>query len=308
MSNRFFFYRCCITRALGLGPGLCLGLAALVSSGAIADQLRSPYEIVDIAPQSDWRAMDQDNSLYIELASGTVVIELFPAMAPRHTDNIKALVGEGFYDGLSIYRVVEGFVAQGGDAHDPREPRAGRRSLPGEFIQRGELPGTFTAVDDEDDFAAQSGYINGFPIARDGGLFWMVHCPGAFALARGDDPASGGTEFYVVLGHAPRYLDRNVTVFGAVRHGMEHYQQLNRGVDASGQLEPQRRNPIKRIRLGSALPIEQRLAIDVMRTESASFSELVQSRSRRPESWFVYQPGYVDVCGVPVPTRVGEGR
>lgn len=131
----------------------------------------------------------------------------------------------------------------------------------------------------------------------------MVHCPGAFALARDNDPASGGTEFYVVLGHAPRYLDRNATVFGMVRYGMEHYQQLNRGTDSSGQLPHQRRNPIKRIRVGSAVPVAQQLTLQVMKTESESFIELVQSRANRPESWFVHRPGYVDVCAVPAPVR-----
>jgi peptidylprolyl isomerase len=123
-------------------------------------------------------------------------------------------------------------------------------------------------------------------------------------MARDNDPDSGGTEFYVVLGHAPRYLDRNVTVFGVVRHGMEHLQALNRGREASGVLQPARRNPVTRVRVGADLPVDQRLRLQVMRTDSASFEELVRSRAKRPEPWFVFKPGYVDVCGVRVPVRL----
>ena len=279
-------------------------LLAVSVGGLTAADLRSPYQIVEQAADAEWRVLEPENSLYIELATGTVVVELFAEIAPRHTANFKALVREGYYDGLTIYRVVDGFVAQGGGAHANREPVVGKRQLPGEFEFRGKLPYRFTRVDSDDGFAAESGFMHGFPLGRAGSTQWMLHCPGVFALARGDDPASGGTEFYTVLGHAPRYLDRNVTVFGMVRYGMQHYQALNRGRDASGQLEPARRNPISRLRVGADMPKDERLTLQVMRTDSVSFNELIRSRARRPEPWFVFKPGYVDVCGVPVPVRL----
>ncbi len=278
---------------------ICLGLLAAQAQGV----LRSPYDIVEQAPATDWRAVRPENSLYIELATGTVVVELLAEIAPSHSANIKALVRAGFYDGLTIYRVVDGFVAQGGDVNSDTPIGLAKRTLPGEFEFDGTLPYAFTQVDEEDGFSKRSGFVHGFPVGRAAGRQWMVHCPGAFALARDNDPASGGTEFYVVLGHAPRYLDRNVTVFGMVRHGMEHYQQLNRGRDSSGQLEPERRNPIQRMRVGSDVPADQQLALQVMKTESESFLELVRSRANRPETWFVHKPGYVDVCAVPVPVQ-----
>jgi peptidylprolyl isomerase len=280
-----------------------LVLAAATAALGAAD-LRSPYQIVEQAPSAEWRAVVPENSLYIELATGTVVVELFAEVAPRQAANFKALVRGGYYDGLTIYRVVDGFVAQGGDADGEREPVTGKRQLPAEFEFRGKLPYHFTRLDSDDGFALESGFMHGFALGRDGDTQWMLHCPGAFALARDNDPASGGTEFYAVLGHAPRYLDRNVTVFGVVRHGMEHLQALNRGRQASGMLEPARRNPITRLRVGADLPVAERLKLQVMRTDSASFAELVRSRANRPEPWFVFKPGYVDVCGVRVPVRV----
>jgi peptidylprolyl isomerase len=272
--------------------------------GLSAADLRSPYQIVEQAGAAEWRAVAPENSLYLELATGTVVLELLPEIAPLQSANFKTLVREGYYDGLTIYRVVDGFVAQGGAGDDDREPVKGKRVLPGEFEFRGKLPYHFTRVDTDDGFALESGFMHGFPLGRAGDTQWILHCPGAFALARDSDPASGGTEFYVVLGHAPRYLDRNVTVFGVVRHGMEHLQALNRGRDASGQLQPSRRNPITRLRLGADMPEDERLKLQVMRTDSSSFEELVRSRASRPESWFVFRPDYVDVCGVRVPVRI----
>ena len=287
---------------------LCLSLllAPPLVAGESGD-LRSPYTIVDEAPASHWREVAPADSLYIELATGLVVVELLPAIAPRHSANIRALAAQGFYDGLSIYRVVDGFVAQGGErvATRERKPLQGAaRQLPGEFEFQGKLPWPFKAVDRDDGFAARSGFLHGFHAGRNGDTSWLLHCPGAFALARNDAPDTGGSEFYAVLGHAPRYLDRNVTVFGAVRHGMPALQRLNRGRDASGQLEPERRNPIIRVRVGSGVPASERLRLQVMDTDSPSFDELVRSRAHRPEAWFVHRPDYVDVCGVGVPVFV----
>jgi len=85
---------------------------------------------------------------------------------------------------------------------------------------------------------------------------------------------------------------------------MEHVQKLNRGHNARGAIEPARRNPIARMRVASDMPAAERLSLQVMRTDSASFAELVRSRASRPEPWFVYRPDHVDTCGVPVPVRV----
>jgi peptidylprolyl isomerase len=290
-----------ITESLKLVVALLFTVGAVVLSAA---ELRSPYQIVEQAAAAEWRAVAPENSLYIELANGTVVVELLAEIAPHQSANFKALVREGYYDGQTIYRVIDGFVAQGGGGGDGPEPMKAERQLPGEFDFQGELPYSFTRVDIDDGFAAESGFMHGFALGRAGDIQWLLHCPGAFALARDNDPASGGTEFYAVLGHAPRYLDRNDTVFGMVRHGMEHLQALIRGTEASGLLEPARRNPITRVRVGADLPVDERLKLQVMRTDSASFEELVRSRANRPEPWFVFTPGYVDVCGVRVPVRL----
>ena len=267
----------------------------------------SPAEILAQSTNSDWRRPSGENLLVIELETGQVVVELAPEFAPEHVVNIKALAREEYFDGLAFYRVVEGFVAQGGDPNDDeKEIQNARRSIPAELYLVQPLSSTFTLVDDGDGFAAETGYVTGFPGARsaDGKQSWMTHCPGAFAMARDADPNSGGATFYIVIGHAPRYLDRNTTVFGKVLKGLEYVQQLQRGYGPSGVIQSaDDYNPIISIRVAADLPVSERPALEVMRTDTNAFQQLILARANRPEDWFYERPGYVDVCGVPVPVR-----
>lgn len=261
-------------------------------------KLRSPYEITEQAKADSWRMIDPENLLRMELDSGTAWIELAPQFAPKHVDNIKTLAREGFYDGLGVYRFVEGFVAQGGDDSNKKTIKNGQRSIKSERFTTQPLP--FTELGFKDVFAEQTGFVDGFASAQNKkGESWMVHCPGAFAMARNNPIDSGGTEFYVVLGHAPRYLDRNVTVFGRVIKGMAAFQSLQRKKEKADKAI----NPIRSLRVASDLNKAEQKHWQTMKTDSADFKELILSRANRPEPWFVEQAGVVDVCGVTVPVR-----
>ena len=245
--------------------------------------------------------------IVLELETGQVIVELAPEFAPGHVANIKALAREKYFDGLAFYRVVEGFVAQGGDPYDEQKPiKNAQRTIPAELYMDQPLRSIFTLVDDRDGFAAETGYVSGFPVARtaDGSQSWLTHCPGAFAMARDADPNSGGATFYIVIGHAPRYLDRNTTVFGKVLKGLEYVQQLRRGYGESGVIQSKEDyNPIQSIRVAADLPASAQPALEVMRTDSMSFQQLIRARANRPEDWFYERPDYVDVCGVIPPVR-----
>ena len=118
------------------------------------------------------------------------------------------------------------------------------------------------------------------------------------------DPSSASTEFYIVLGHAPRYLDRNLSVFGRVLEGMAHLQALPRGGGANGIVQnPDARSRILSLRVGDDLPEAERPALEVLRTDGEAFQGVIQRRTRRTEEFFVFSPDYVDVCGVPIPVR-----
>ena len=98
-------------------------------------------DVLDASTPADWRTLDPENTLYLELDSGRVVIELAPAFAPQHVANIRTLARAGYFDGLSINRSQDNFVVQWGD------PDADDASKARKFKQAAEtLPAEFTAV------------------------------------------------------------------------------------------------------------------------------------------------------------------
>src|SRR5262245_48103510 len=272
-------------------------------------------EVLASAAPSDWRPLDQENTLYLELPSGRVVMELAPAFAPQHVANVKALAREGYFDGLAIVRSQDDYVVQWGDpdAGDPQKARpirTGRRALAAEFTRDGgaELP--FTRLPDVDGYAPEVGFSSGFPAARDpaSGRAWLAHCYGMLGAGRDEAADSGGgAELYVVIGHAPRHLDRNVTLLGRVVQGMERLSTLPRGTGAMGFYErPEERLAIRSLRVAADLPESERTELELLRTDSATFERLVEARRNRREEWFKHPAGHIELCNVPLPVRRRE--
>jgi len=108
----------------------------------------------------------------------------------------------------------------------------------------------------------------------------------------------------VVIGQSPRQLDRNITVVGRVVQGIELLSTLRRGTGALGFYEkPEQRTPIRAIRLASDVPRNERTELEALRTDSASFTELVESRRNRRDEWYKRPAGHIDLCNVPLPVR-----
>ena len=273
-------------------------------------KVRTTGEIISQSNATDWRPLDQDNTLYIQLASGVVVVELAPQFAPGHVSNTKALVRAGVFDNTSFYRVIDGFVAQGGptDTSEMQAPEKGSFSIDAELTIEPTDSMAFTPLNMADGYADAVGYVDGFATGKtaDQKQTWLLHCYGAFAMGRGNELNTGGTALYVVIGHGQRYLDRNTTVFGRVITGMEHLQKLDRSVGLNGAVEVTDKNNIINIRVGSDLKSDQQMPLEIMKTHSAAFKELILARKNRSEDWFVHAHDYVDVCGVAVPTRLAK--
>jgi peptidylprolyl isomerase len=247
---------------------------------------------------------DPDYTVVLRLDDGPVVIELNPVFAPATSAQFRRLVRAGFYDGLPFYRVIDGFVAQGGDGSDMSEEENAEPAIKAEFELKwtGDLP--FVSVQKADLFAAETGFVDGFPAARDleSSKVWLTHCPGAVGMARGNEADSGSTDFYIVIGQAPRYLDRNITTFGRVIYGMSVVQRIKRGpVDEGGMIADAADSTI--IRSASVLadvPVDERLAIVVPDTNSDAFRTMLEERRHRSSEWFVRTPPAVlDVCQIP---------
>lgn len=285
---------------------------ALLAATAVAQEPPTSAEVLTRSQASDWRPLDPESTLYMELPSGRVVLELAPAFAPNHVANVKALVREGYFDGLAIVRVQDDYVVQWGDpaAEDAvkrRLIREAKETLPAEFDVAISEDTPLTPLPDGDVYAPRVGFSDGFPAARDPatGRTWLTHCYATLGVGRANDPDSGGgAELYVVIGHAPRHLDRNTTLIGRVVHGVERLSSLPRGTGPLGFYEtPEEHTPIRSIRVAADVPEAERTPLERLRTDTATFEAFVEARRNRREAWFARPAGRVDVCNVPLPVR-----
>ncbi len=282
---------------------MALSLAAATTAPA------APVALGDLlaqSPEKNWRLPDPDNTLYLELSSGRVVIELAPRVAPLHVANIKALVRAGYFDGLAVVRVQDNYVVQWADPDHRRPLPAGVHAVAAEFDAAAGASQRFEPLPDHDVYAPEVGFLDGFPAARDrrSGGVWLAHCYGMVGVGRDDPPESDGTEMYAVIGQAPRHLDRNVALVGRVLKGVELLSSLPRGSGEMGfYLAAERPIPIVSVRVAADLPQAERTHIEVLRTESPTFRAVIEARRNRRESWFKYNPARIELCNIPLPVR-----
>ena len=144
-------------------------------------------------------AANADNILYIDLKYGRVVIELMPAIAPKHVERIKTLANRGFYDGVPFHRVIDGFMAQTGDP-----------------------TGTGTGGSELSDLRAE---FNDEP-----------HLRGAVSMARASSPNSANSQFFIVTKDS-RFLDKQYTLFGRVIDGMKYVDMIKKGEGQGGMVK-----------------------------------------------------------------------
>ncbi|SEA89636.1 peptidylprolyl isomerase [Alkalimonas amylolytica] len=287
----------------------CLLLAGI---GAATPVAAKPETVADWLVQSsatDWRDLDLENTLYLELPTGRVVIELASEFAPEHIRNIKALVREGFYRQLPIVRAQDNYVVQWNEPSEapPKTLTKASRSIAAEFSVT--LPSyfTFTPLPDRDGYAPKTGHVNGFAMAMDpdSKQGWLTHCYGAVGIARGNAIDSGsGTAMYVVTGHAPRHLDRNITLVGTVRQGMPLLSSLPRGEGAMGYYtSADHYTFITDIRLAADLPPAERSTLQVLRIDTPTFQGVVEALRNRGGDWYQRPAGYIELCNIAVPVR-----
>jgi cyclophilin family peptidyl-prolyl cis-trans isomerase len=289
---------------------------------------------------SDWRALDLENTLVMELDTSPVrrlIIELAPSFAPLHAVNIKKLVRDKYFDGLHILRSQDNYVVQWGEADadansnttsdatnpKPVAPLPSKRALnsaaatlPPEFTRpfgtQANYPAyPFTKLPDVDGYAKEVGFSAGFPMGRDSARkqAWLTHCYGMVGVGRDTALDSGnGSEMYVVTGHAPRHLDRNIAVVGRVISGMPDVSSLPRGTREMGfYATAEHRIPIATIRIAADLAKEAQPRLEIINTESTLFLSLVEALRNRgkgvPDSWFKEPAGHVELCNVALAVR-----
>ncbi|MFT4635220.1 MAG: peptidylprolyl isomerase [Arenicella sp.] len=277
-----------------------LVLASLCFSGLL-------FSASDKAEAEVWRTPEAESVIVVQLDSGQIVIELAPKFAPNHVANIKRLVGDRYFDGAAILRSQDNYVTQWGDpAADSDKAKSigeAKENIKVEFFA--DIDGLdFQAIESRDAYADKVGFVAGFPAASDGKKVWLAHCYGMVGVSRGvGDDSGNGSGLYVVTGHSPRHLDRNVTLVGRVIAGMSLLTSLPRGTGALGFFETAEEYvPIQSIKLASSLS-DKTISRQIMSTSSRAFKDHVAKRTTRSEEWFLEPTGKIELCNVGIPFR-----
>jgi peptidylprolyl isomerase len=287
---------------------LFLLTAAALLIGAAPPAKMTPNDIVAKSPASAWKTIPADDLLVMDLANGgRVVIQLAPAFAPVHVANIKALARSGYWNGATIYRLQDNYVAQWGlNDSDKGFPAGVVAKPPAEYTRP--LKGlAIKALGSPDPYAPGAGFADGWPVAYSPKEGWadLTHCYGTVGVGRDLSPDTGmGGELYAVIGHAPRQLDRVIALVGRVVEGIDKLSSLPRGTEALGFYKDKAQYvPIAGIRLASEMPATDRPGFEYMATASATFAQYLRVRANRYDDFYIRPAGGVDLCNVQVPVR-----
>lgn len=332
-------------KRLPLIAALALTLALAAPLAAQDAAPATPDSVVATASAEEWIAINPEDVLIMELspaADGSgryVVIQLLPPpFSQPWVDNIRTLARAHWWDGTSVYRVVDNWVAQwgGGDPDFGMDPgpmptgvvmpqaayendsrtlavAAGLNAMEGaveQLLRR--MTGQAAAerpsqVHMRDAYAERTLFISGWPIAASDSeaLAWPIHCYGHVGVARETSNTGTGSELYAVIGHAPRQLDRNIAVVGRVIEGIEHLATLPRGTGEAGVYETRAEDtPIVAARLASEHPDGATFRYQYLDTASETFARYVAVRANRNDAFYTVPAGGVDICNVQVPVRL----
>lgn len=195
------------------------------------------------AAPDEWRQVEADNLLVFETTKGRIIIEMLPEAAPKHVEQFRTIAKAGKFDGTSFHRVIDDFMAQGGDIYSVNGEGSGEPNLKGEFMfRRNPQEIALNTMGPEGD--ATAGLYKGFPVAtqsaylaemtKDGSVdSWIPHCPGIVSTARTNDPNSANSQFFLMRYQAD-HLDQQYTAWGRVIDGFEVVRAIKKGPDNGG--------------------------------------------------------------------------
>ena len=273
---------------------------ALIAAMALACALPAA------AQTSDWRTPDPQNVLVIDTNQGRIIAELAPDLAPTHVDRIRTLTRQGFYDGLTFFRVIGDFMDQTGDPQNNGTGGSTLADLKPEFtFRRG--PGGFDKVaskgaDDEVRSSTDVGFIGVMPVrsspemqmmvTADGKApAWGLFCPGVLGMARAATPDSANSQFFLMR-DAKHDLDRNYTPFGRVIAGEEVVLKIK-----VGEPVPPPQDRMTKVRLLADIPEKERPKVQVMDANGSAFRALVEAQKAQ-------KGGAFDICDVEIPAQI----
>lgn len=208
-----------------------------------------------------------------ETTKGKVIVELAPELAPGHVARIKELARDGFYNGLAFHRVIDTFMAQGGDPKGDGTGGSDKPNLRGEFNFRRGADTSFVRAIDRG--GAVLGWVRTVPVTSQPDILmertadkrvaaWANHCPGVTSMARAEDENSANSQFFLMRASYPT-LDRRYTVWGRAVIGLDVIRALKIGEPV---VEPDR---MTRVRVLSDVPEAERPKVMIQRTDGPMF-------------------------------------
>lgn len=245
------------------------------------------------ADTANWREVPAENLFIFTTTKGRVLIEAMPEIAPNHVERFRTLIQSGLYDGTSFHRVIDGFMAQGGDIEQKTGETLELPLLKAEFTFN-RNPMEFQVNVLGEDPNSRNGYYKGVPIrtqsaylaelTEDGMIeSWIPHCPGVVSTARiGGQPDSAKAQFFL-LRATSEFLDRNYTAWGRMVEGLTVVRQLKEGEPVE---DP---DILLEAKVAADLPIDERPQVWVRRTDGPEFRANVLNETDIDE----------DVCNLP---------
>jgi len=265
-------------------------------------------EMVFSAPDTAWRDLDPENTLYIDTSKGRIVLELYPEIAPIHVERIKKLASEKFYDGIIFHRVIEGFMNQTGDPLGDGTGDSPYPDIQAEFaFARNAATMPVQGLGDTksklpDGKTVATGFYKALPLATPADTTFLsakkpnsygLHCKGVASMARTQIPNSANSQIFLMRAEY-RSLDAEYSIWGATVYGHENLTKLNVGVVGEPGFDPDK---MVKVRLASDVPASDRMPIQVLKTDIPEFYDFVgglkKKTGRMPK-----------ICDIQVPSRL----
>lgn len=258
----------------------------------------------DVAASPEWRSVDPERLFIFDTNKGRILIEAFPEVAPNHVAHFAAITRSGDYDGTSFHRVIDDFMAQGGDIFALKGRESGQPNVKGEFTFRRDVAKMPLEATIGPEDSAKHGYYHGVPIQTQPSFFAEMsvdglvessipHCASIVSTARTSDPDSANGQFFLMRGYSP-HLDRLYSSWGRVIDGQDVVMSIKTG---SQQNNGSVTDPdiLKSARIAADLPEAERPKAYVLRTDTDSFRAALEAK------------GEVNICELsPVPAVILE--
>lgn len=269
---------------LAATAALALILPACAEAASKAWSFEAPENPAE-APET-WRAVDPERLIIFDTNKGRILIEAFPEVAPAHFDHFTSIIRSGDYAGTSFHRVMEGFMAQGGDIFALHGRESGQPNVAGEFTFKRDVQTMPLEAPLGDADEARAGFIAGFPLQTQASFFaemsadgmvesYIPHCSGVVSTARTSDPNSANGQFFLMRDHSP-HLDRQYTAWGRVISGQDVVTALKVGQNpVSGVVTDP--DILESALIAADMPEAERPKAFVLRTDTDEFRTEVEA-------------------------------